>query len=395
MPGPGHRQQVTGDGAPDRLVAKRDLPARIDEKTVLDRLGQTRSQIGIEDAISVAWPRHGTWRRSAGPGIERRRHGRQLVGAHRSLGQGHQAQDPTALLGSDRQASSHEPIEGAGQRRRRELASGRQQLLRDERQATRALRDEKQQAGRRAFTLDALDERREVIAIERPQRHSFRCTRACGHLALIGDPGIPTGDGIGLMRADDGQSLVVGDPGEERDKRTGRGIGAVQVLQHEHDRGSLAESPKQPQDPFQRAGLAALGSRSPGASGEDAFVKPVSEIGQQPQDLRGGRAEGIAEIIQRQLVQRGTDGSDEWAVRFIDAAWPGTRAQNDHRLRQGLYPDDRLIQEPGDADTGRPLDQQRAGTPMGGILKARGEPTERGIPPHESRARVPDRHEAF
>ena len=197
------------------------------------------------------------------------------------------------------------------------------------------------------------------------------------------------------MRADDGQSLVVGDPSQEGDKRSSRGIGAVQVLQHEHDRVPLAESTEQPQDPFQCAGLAAFRRRSTGSAGEGAFVEPPSEIGQEPQDLRGRRAERVAQFVRRELVKGRTDGSDEWAVRLIDAAGPGARSQDDHRLCQGAYPDDRLIQEPGDADTGRPIDQQRASAPMGGVLEDRGEPTERGIASNESRARVADRHEAF
>ncbi len=89
--------------------------------------------------------------------------------AERTVGQRQQAQDPAAFLGADREAGDDQLIERAGQRRARQFAAGGQQLLGDERQAAGPFGDEEQQAGRRPFALDPLDEGGQLVAIERRQ----------------------------------------------------------------------------------------------------------------------------------------------------------------------------------------------------------------------------------
>ena len=173
-----------------------------------------------------------------------------------------QAQDAPALLGADRQPGDDELVERAGQRGARQFAAGGEELLGDERQAAGPFGDEEQQAGRRAFALDPLDQRGQLVAVERRQRQALGRARAGGDRAEVRRPRVVAADDVGLVRADDRQALFARDAGQERDERPGRGIGQMEVLEDEDDRMLLAQPAEQAEDPLQRPRLAPFRARS-------------------------------------------------------------------------------------------------------------------------------------
>ena len=172
---PGDRQQVARHGAPDRGVPERDGVAGLDQEPVRQRLAAARPQVGVEHAIALARSGHRAWRGAGRVDLERGGDRRQLgrPPSGRSASD-NQAQDPAAFLGADREAGDDQLVERAGQRGARQLAAGGEQLLGDERQAAGPFGDEEQQAGRRPFALDPLDQRGQLVAIERRQRQAAR-----------------------------------------------------------------------------------------------------------------------------------------------------------------------------------------------------------------------------
>ena len=176
--GPGQGQEILGDRPSDRFMTERDLPIDLDHEAVLDGFLQTGPQVGIDDPVAVTRPADRTRRGAIGPGLESGGHGRQCLAGERPLGEGEQPGDAPALGRPDGHPGDHEFVERAGQRGAGEFSSGGQQLLCDERQTVRPLRDEEQQTGRGALALDALDEGRQLIAIQRRETQTVRWTRA-------------------------------------------------------------------------------------------------------------------------------------------------------------------------------------------------------------------------
>ncbi len=140
----------------------------------------------------------------------------------------------------------HQLVERAGQRRARQLASGGQQLLGDERQPARPLGDEQQQAGRCPFALDPLDQGRQLVPIERrddkPRSAGAGRPSIAARSAVHGSSRATTSDWCVPTIA---RRCSAGDPGQERDQGAGGGVGEVEVLDDEHDRLPLAEPAEQ------------------------------------------------------------------------------------------------------------------------------------------------------
>ena len=214
-----------------------------------------------------------------------------LARRHRAPGGCQQAQDAPAFRRADGHPGHHQVIERVGQRGRRELAPCRQQLLDHERDPAGALDGQEQQAGGGPFALDPLDQRGEVVAVQRRQRQSVDQPRHGRDRGEIVGPRVVAGDDVGLVGHHDREALVVGDADEEGDERPGRGIGAMQVLEDQRHGPALAEATEDPQDPFEGARLAALrrrrGSRT-GRIGRDA----IGEVRQQAEELAATRAPG-------------------------------------------------------------------------------------------------------
>ena len=112
-------------------------------------------------------------------------------------------------------------VERAGQRGARQFAAGGEELLGDERQAAGPFGDEEQQAGRRPFALDPLDQGRQLVAIERRQGQAFWRTRTGRDRPQVHRPRVVASDDVGLVGADDRESLLARDPSQERRRAPG------------------------------------------------------------------------------------------------------------------------------------------------------------------------------
>ena len=171
------------------------------------------------------------------------------------------------------------------------------------------------------------------------------------------------------------------------------GIGPMQVLEREHDRSPFAEPPEQSEDPFERPGLAPLGRRPAAAPCRRLDdLEDRREVGQQPDHLRSGRSEQVGQVIDGQGAQGRPDGPHDRSVRFVRPGGPGRRAQDGHRLAERAHPGDGLVDEPGHAHPGGPVEQDRPGTSTRGVVESGGEAGERVVTTHEARARVAGGH---
>ena len=301
----GDRQQVARDGAPDRLMTERQRPVDLDHEAAVERLRPAGPQVGIEAAGTGPRAGHGARRRAVALGVEGHRDARQLLGRERALGQRHQPQDPPALARADRQPGDDQVVERPAERRRGQLPASGEQLLGHERQAARPLGDEQQQAGRRPFLLDAFDQGGQLVAIERRQHDPIRRPRAAHDGVEVGHPGVVARDGVELVRPDDGQALVARDPGQERDERPGRGVGAVEVLEHEDDRPPLPEPPEQTQDPLEGPCLPPFRGRPAAAPRHRAgHVEDGRELRQETHDLGRRGSEQVGQLVDRQSARR-------------------------------------------------------------------------------------------
>jgi hypothetical protein len=324
---PRDRQQVLGDRLADRSMAERQLFAVLDEEPALECLVQAGVQVGVERPGAGARTGHGARRGPLGAGLERGRDRRELPSGQWSFGEREQPHDPAALARSDRKPRDHELLERLGERCVGQLPPGGQECLRDERQPAGSLGDEEQQAGRRAFAFDTLDQHRELVPIERREVESAGRTRTVDDGREIGLPRIVAAHDIRLLRADDREPLLVRDPGKERDQGTGRGVREMEVLDDEHDRAPGAQPPEEPQHPFERSRLTPLGGGRPGTGRQRAdLIEARREIGQEPDDLGRRRTERLGESVGREVAKRGPDRPDDRPVRLIDPGRPGRGA---------------------------------------------------------------------
>ena len=179
----------------------------------------------------------------------------------------------------------------------------------------------------------------------------------------------------------------------KRDDRPCRGVGAMQVLDHEDDRVPLPEPAEQTEDALERPRLAPLGGGRAAAAGRSADrVEARRQVGQQADDLGRGRAEQVGQDRVGQRPEGRTDGPHDRAVGLVDAGGPGRSPEHGHRLAQGADPGDRLVEEAGDPDPGRAVDQDGPRPTVRGVVEGRREIGERVFAPHEPRARIPGGH---
>jgi hypothetical protein len=158
------------------------------------------------------------------------------------------------------------------------------------------------------LALDALDQRGQLIPIERRDDKPPGWLRPGHDRIEIRGPRFVPGDDVGLRGPDDDEALIAGDPRQERDDRPCGGVREVQVLDHEDDRVPLPEPAEQTEDALERPRLASLGGGRAAATGRSAdCVEARRQIGQQADDLGGGRAEQVGQDRVGQRPERRTE----------------------------------------------------------------------------------------
>ena len=134
-------------------------------------------------------------------------------GRQRPAGRCEQAEHPPALGRSEREAGDDEVLEPAGQRRAGQLASGRDQLLGDERDAAAPLGEEDERRAGRPFALDPLDEVRQLAAPERLDPESLRRPPGVGHRDDVGRQRMGARQLVRLVGRDEADPVRAAGPG--------------------------------------------------------------------------------------------------------------------------------------------------------------------------------------
>ena len=307
---PSQRQgeQVALDGRSDELVSEADRIIALDQETVLDALGESRGKVGVEDPVAA--PEHvgGARGRAVRLDLEVGGDRGQLLGIERAPGRRDEAQHSPAFHRTNGEAAHHELVQRAGERRGGQLAAGGQEFLGDERAAAGPLGHEQEQAGRRSFAFDALDEGRQFAPIQERQRQPLErpgCGRDGGDRA---GPRVVAGHDVRLIRGDERQPLVRRDPCQEGHERPRRRIRAVQVLEHEDDRASLTEPPQHPEDALQGACLASFGcARMLGERRAAGRAKAGRDARQDAREIGRGRAQDGVQLVVGQGLERRPD----------------------------------------------------------------------------------------
>ena len=92
----------------------------------------------------------------------------------------------------------------------------------------------------------------------------------------------------------------------------------MQVLDDQQDRAPLPEPTEDTEDALQQARLTALRhDRAEPTAGSARPVDARREARDQPDDLLGRRAEDLAQVVVRQLLERGPERSDQRLVRRV------------------------------------------------------------------------------
>jgi len=86
------------------------------------------------------------------------------------------------------------------------------------------------------LALDALDEPGDLAARERPEVHADRWPEARADDGQVLPQGMLARQPVGLVREQQRDPLLAGDPGNERRERPGRGVRDVEILQRQHHR---------------------------------------------------------------------------------------------------------------------------------------------------------------
>ena len=325
VPGPRDRQEVALDGAADGLVPEGDRAVVLDHEPMLHGLGQAGPDVRVQDPIAVSRSTRGPRRWPIRFGLERLGDIGELLSGQRQTGRRHEAKDAPALGRADRQARDDEVVQRPVERGARELATDRQQFLGQQRQAARSFDDEEQQAGRRPFALDALDQRREVVPVQWRQGEPFERAGSRRDRRQVVRPRVVARHDVRLVRGDDRESLVARD----RDrKRTSARVAASARCRSSSTRATGRRSPSRPSMPRmassvrawrRSAALAIRSCRSPEA-------RP--EVRQESNDIGERRTEHVREFGVGQRAQRGADRPHHRSVRVVGAAWPGGATQD-------------------------------------------------------------------
>ena len=185
--------------------------------------------------------------------------------------------------------------------------AGRQQLLREQRVAARALPQPVQQLGVGRFAEDVGQLVGQLVVRERIERHAVGA-RVALQLGEQRPQRVPAVQLVGAVGADDEHPLGDQAVGEERQRRAGRAVGPVQVLD-DQDHGLLArqrvEQRQQPlEQPRLRAGVLARVDRLVGRAEarEERADGRTHGVGQRRVAGAGERPQGRYERHVRELA---------------------------------------------------------------------------------------------
>ena len=259
--GSGRREQVALDGPTDRLVTERDA---VPSRSTTNPCSTASARPAGRSASRTPSPRRGrSTIAAAGPSVSvsyASATSASCWAVERQAGRRHQPQDAAALRRPGRQPGDDQLLERAAQRGARQFAARRQQFLGDQRQATRPLHDQQQQARRGAFAFDPLDQgapgrRGRAAAASAAPADAARPRWPARSLDHGSSRGTMSGWSVAMIARRWSRAIRE----RKRDERPGRGIGAVEVLEDERDRPSLAEPAEHAQDGFEGPRLASLG----------------------------------------------------------------------------------------------------------------------------------------
>ena len=319
----------------------------------------------------------------------------------RPAGRGEQPQDAPAFRASEREARDDDVPQRTGQRRAGELASRREELLRDERIPAGSLCDEQQHGRRRPLALDPGHDVDQLVAAQRRELD-------------LGDPGARLEDRVeahpegmanrqlfGLVGRDEAELPGLREACEEGDKRAGRCVGVVEVLEDQHDRTALAEPRQDAEDALEGTALASLdvGDRRAGRI-EPERLEASGQGRHDPGQLIAARSDDTHQVLVAEALEQWLHCAAERSVRRIRAVrragttGPSAPAEDRERLIPFRKPAARLVEEPGDAEAARPADEERRGPTFRGRLEDRGETGEFTLTTDEPRARERRRHMA-
>jgi hypothetical protein len=181
---------------------------------------------------------------------------------------------------------------------------------------------------------------------------------------------------VGPVGADERDPLAVQHPGQERDQVPGGGVGPVQVLQDQQDRGRGRELGQQPEHLAEHL--------LPGQAGTDLVVQlPVPALRQQPAQgrarahrvLHPGGLSGAAQGVGQRQVGHAVAQLGALAGKHGEPALPGEPRH--------------LIHQPGLADSGVSADQRGHRLARLGVVEQREQAAELTVPPDHAPRRHP------
>ena len=216
---------------------------------------------------------------------------------------------------------------------------------------TGPLGDEDDDGRGRPLALDALDEPGDLAARERREIHADRWPEPGVDDGQVLAQRVLAGQPIGLVREQERNPLLAGDPGDERREGPRRGIGDVEVLERQHHRLLDREATQPAQQRLERTRLAAL------RVGEGAGAEPATPSAR-PASAGSSRRMGPASRRSRatssscgRVTSTGSSASSTEAHGGSTGPFARPRSTSGG-LGVAAAPVERLVDEPRDAHAG-------------------------------------------
>ena len=181
---------------------------------------------------------------------------------------------------------------------------------------------------------------------------------------------VTTVEVVGAVGADHRHTFAVQHPQQEGEQVAGGGVGPVQVLQHQQDRGPGGQLGQQAEHGPEHL-LAGQPARVP------LGAEAVAAVGQQPGEHRTVLDRGL------DLRRGGADGVGEREVGHAVADLRALAAEHGEAL--GRRQPGHLGHQPGLADPGVTADQRGDGVAGGGVVEHRAEPGQFAVTAYQGR----------